>query len=258
MRPTIPCSTNLLQTAHLNIKPAPNVFSLNESLKWALSLSGLLHIIVTMGLNFYATQVLPTQSKQTLQIQISSDNLRNIEPNENDNPEPNFEATKPSPEVIKADAASQKQIAEQLKQLQERQQQLIAELKTQQQAIEAAPKEIFVTSSTSRNEKLDQYKEDWRKHVEAYGNQHYPERLSQKALSGILILEATIRADGALIRVDIKRSSGNAVIDQSAIEIVKAARPFPVIDDETMKDTDILHIVRTWKFSHNRVAGLRE
>ncbi|MCL4279858.1 MAG: hypothetical protein KJZ60_09290, partial [Ignavibacteriaceae bacterium] len=57
--------------------------------------------------------------------------------------------------------------------------------------------------------------------------------------------------DGSLESIGIDRSSGVQVLDDAAIHIVRlAARngfsPFP---PDIRRDTDILHITRTWVFS---------
>ena len=56
-------------------------------------------------------------------------------------------------------------------------------------------------------------------------------------------------ADGTLNKLDIDRSSGQAVLDQAAEKIVKMAAPFARFPDNIRRDTDILVITRTWHFA---------
>jgi periplasmic protein TonB len=58
-----------------------------------------------------------------------------------------------------------------------------------------------------------------------------------------------IKADGEVENVEVNRSSGHKVLDQAAIRIVRLAAPFERFPDAIRKDTDILHITRTWTFT---------
>ncbi|MCC6160808.1 MAG: energy transducer TonB, partial [Nitrosomonas sp.] len=97
------------------------------------------------------------------------------------------------------------------------------------------------------------YLEDWRLKVERIGNLNYPEAARKQKLYGSLQLTVGIRSDGSLESIGIDRSSGVQILDDAAIHIVRlAARngfaPFP---PDIRRDTDILHITRTWVFSRS-------
>jgi len=62
-----------------------------------------------------------------------------------------------------------------------------------------------------------------------------------------------IMANGNLESIEINRSSGKKILDEAAIKIVKLAgqngfAPFP---PNISRDTDILHITRTWVFTRS-------
>jgi protein TonB len=48
--------------------------------------------------------------------------------------------------------------------------------------------------------------------------------------------------------VRVLKSSGQRILDQAAIDIVRLAAPFAPFPPEIRQDTDILEIIRTWQF----------
>ena len=64
------------------------------------------------------------------------------------------------------------------------------------------------------------------------------------------MLDAAIDKEGKIKSVRILRTSGNSVLDNAAINIVKLASPFSPLPEKIIEETDILHITRTWKFSN--------
>jgi len=112
------------------------------------------------------------------------------------------------------------------------------------------PKRKFVGART-KEYRFARYVEDWRLKVERIGNLNYPEAARKEKLYGNLQLTVGIRADGSLESIEINRSSGEKVLDEAAVNIVKLAgqngfAPFP---PDISQDTDILHITRTWVFA---------
>jgi len=59
----------------------------------------------------------------------------------------------------------------------------------------------------------------------------YPREAAQKNIGGQLVLEFGIARDGQLRFIELRRSSGVAVLDDYAINAVKLASPFPPIPD---------------------------
>lgn len=111
-------------------------------------------------------------------------------------------------------------------------------------------KRKFIGGRT-RDYRFARYAEDWRLKVERIGNLNYPEAAKRDQLYGSLQLTVGIRSDGSLESVEINRPSGKKTLDQAAVRIVKLAgqngfAPFP---PELSRDTDVLHITRTWAFT---------
>jgi len=100
------------------------------------------------------------------------------------------------------------------------------------------------------------YMDAWVKKVERIGNLNYPDEARRKRLSGRLILAVSLRPDGSIHSIDLIRSSGQQVLDDAAIRIVKLASPFAKFPKNIRSETDILRITRTWEFlSNNQLMG---
>ena len=120
------------------------------------------------------------------------------------------------------------------------------------EAYQKRPKRKFIGARTQEY-RFARYVEDWRLKVERIGNLNYPEAARREKLYGNLQLTVGIKADGSLESVEINRSSGKKVLDEAAVRIVNLAgqdgfAPFP---PDISRDTDILHITRTWAFTRS-------
>jgi protein TonB len=124
---------------------------------------------------------------------------------------------------------------------------LSAEIRQRQEAYAQMPRQEWVTANTRKYDTAA-YEESWREKVERIGNLNYPEEARRRRLTGALILDVAIRPDGSLASVKVQRSSGNRVLDEGALRIVRLAAPFAPFSDSMRKRMDLLHIVRTWQF----------
>jgi protein TonB len=120
------------------------------------------------------------------------------------------------------------------------------------EAYQKRPKRKFIGARTQEY-RFARYVEDWRLKVERIGNLNYPEAARREKLYGNLQLTVGIKSDGSLESIEINRSSGKKVLDEAAVRIVKLAgqdgfAPFP---PDISRDTDILHITRTWAFTRS-------
>jgi protein TonB len=109
------------------------------------------------------------------------------------------------------------------------------------------PKRRFV-GARAEEYKLARYVEDWRAKIERIGNLNYPEAARSLQLYGSLLLTVSIRSDGSVESVEINRSSGQSVLDAAAVKIVEMSAPFAAFPPDIKRDTDVLHITRTWMF----------
>jgi len=116
-----------------------------------------------------------------------------------------------------------------------------------------APLKRKFIGARTKEYRFARYVEDWRIKVEHIGNLNYPEAAKRDRLYGNVQLTVGIMADGNLESIEINRSSGKKILDEAAIRIVKLAgqngfAPFP---PDISRDTDILHITRTWFFTRS-------
>ena len=111
-------------------------------------------------------------------------------------------------------------------------------------------------SAASAKQSVDAaYLLDWRRRLEAVGNQYYPTASVRYGIYGDLRMLVVIRADGSLEEIRVLASSGYAVLDEAAIKLVRMASPFAPFPPELKATTDKLEIVRTWHFQENQLSS---
>ncbi|MBL4712495.1 MAG: TonB family protein [Gammaproteobacteria bacterium] len=95
------------------------------------------------------------------------------------------------------------------------------------------------------------YMRQWINRVERVGNLNYPDQARRNKLSGTLILDVVISADGKLLKTDLRQSSGHQILDDAAKRIVKLAAPFSAFPKKLRQEADVIHITRSWEFLNN-------
>ena len=133
---------------------------------------------------------------------------------------------------------------------------LDAQLRQAQQAYSQLPRQAFISART-REFKYASYMNDWVAKVERIGNLNYPDEARRQGISGSLMLQVSLNVDGSVRGIRILRSSGHKVLDDAAARIVELAAPFAPLPPEIRKDTDILHITRTWEFLNSQGLSTR-
>ena len=101
----------------------------------------------------------------------------------------------------------------------------------------------------------DFYFYSWRRKIEKIGNLNYPQAATQQKIYGSLRLMVTILPDGSLHEIRLLESSGHQTLDAAAIRIVRLAAPFAPFPKKLRETTDLLEIVRTWRFQKNGAVG---
>ena len=101
------------------------------------------------------------------------------------------------------------------------------------------------------NEAANLYVSAWQRQIESIGNSSFKKYLKQPN-STSLRLSATLNSDGELINYELIRSSGEEILDNVAIEILKMASPFTPFN-ESMKDFNEITIVRDWNFGAPKI-----
>lgn len=174
----------------------------------------LLHLILLLGSTIFPIKLLALKPKMTSLFEVSQKTTLNIAPRQ-----------QPSLTLQKPDFSSPHT----------------------SQSLHEIPRRKVI-SAASHSPKESEYLAKWQAYVEKYGNAHYPKAILNSHLQGNLRLMVAINRDGSLHEVTIRQSSGSAVLDQAAINIVLKAAPFDPLPPEITDETDVLEIIRTWEF----------
>lgn len=150
------------------------------------------------------------------------------------------EEAKPEPETPPAPVFDSAQLSSEIASLE-------AELSQEQQRYAKRPRIHRLNAASTMRDKGAWYKDEWRKKIERVGNLNYPEEARRQRIYGSLRLLVSINRDGTLYEVQVLESSGQPVLDQAAMRIVRLAAPFAPFTGD-LADIDRLEIIRTWRF----------
>lgn len=119
---------------------------------------------------------------------------------------------------------------------------LEAEIDDKTVAYAQRPRRKAINAST-REHIYAAYMESWRRKIERVGNLNYP-----RGHMGDVVVHIAVRRDGSVERMRILRHADSSLINESALKIATLAAPFPPFPEEIRQKTDILDIIRTWRF----------
>jgi protein TonB len=193
--------------------------------------------------------VLPRESKAT-EVKVATQKIESLERQTKElltqlKSQP---VATPAPAPVEAPEKAEAPTASELMQRTLEAMRLEAQIAKDMDAYQKRPKRRFV-GARAEEYRFARYVEDWRLKIERIGNLNYPEAARQLRLYGNLLLTVSIRADGSVEDVRVERSSGQRVLDAAAVRIVEMAAPFAPLPPDIRRDTDILHITRTWTFT---------
>ncbi len=126
---------------------------------------------------------------------------------------------------------------------------LATEIDTQAELPNAEPRELFASAST-RESIVATYLNAWRGRVEQIGTVNFPAqaRVRERGAVGNPTLEVAIDADGRLVDIVVRRSSGNTTLDQAALTILRLAAPFEPLPAAVRAEYDVLRFAYEWDF----------
>ena len=113
---------------------------------------------------------------------------------------------------------------------------------------------LEITPDT-RESRIAPYLDAWRRKVERLGTLNYPNQARRRALTGNPVLEVTIRADGSLENIRVRRSSGHPEMDQAALGILRLAAPFDPFPANVKAEYDELRFAYEWQFVSGGARG---
>lgn len=123
---------------------------------------------------------------------------------------------------------------------------LRAKLAQQRQFYSKMPRTLVLTAASAKASDHAEYLRHWIEWVEQIGNENYPEEARRKQLYGAIRLAVALERDGNVASIEILKSSGQRVLDQAAVRIVRLSAPFQPIPAAIREDR--VEIIRTWHF----------
>jgi periplasmic protein TonB len=110
-------------------------------------------------------------------------------------------------------------------------------------------------SPDTRAYNLAPYLDSWRRKVERLGTIHYPNAAKHDRSASAPVIEVAMLASGKLQGARVLRSSGDAALDQSALDILRLASPFPALPAALAREYRILRFAYQWEFSAGTVGS---
>ena len=110
------------------------------------------------------------------------------------------------------------------------------------------PRQLIISADT-RESTIAAYLDNWKRRIEAVGDEYFPELGDLDGLTGSPTLEVSIEASGQLAEVIIRQSSGSKVLDKAALDILRRASPFDPFPAEVSADYDRLRFAYKWLFT---------
>lgn len=129
---------------------------------------------------------------------------------------------------------------------------LLAEIEKRINEENARPKKRYISPAT-REEVYALYYDQLRRKIEERGTRNFPEYQGKK-LYGELVMNVTVDAEGRVIDTEVVRPSNSKILDRRAEAIVKAAAPFGPFTATMRRKADQLVITSRFKFT--REEGL--
>lgn len=121
--------------------------------------------------------------------------------------------------------------------------------------LQKRPKREYLSPDTIRSETAP-YLVDFIEKVNRIGAVNFPSEIRNKKLSGQLIIDLALNRNGTINDIKVAVSSGNSLLDKTAIDFIRIASPYKPFTDNMLKaDTNIIHITRTYIFTPNSVRS---
>ena len=127
---------------------------------------------------------------------------------------------------------------------------LLAEIEKRINEENARPKKRYISPAT-REEVYAVYYDALRRKVEDKGTQNFPTHHGNK-LYGELVMVLTINHDGHVLATEVVQGSGNALLDNRAQAIARAAGPFGHFGPAMRAKADQIAVVSRFNFTHDQ------
>ena len=132
---------------------------------------------------------------------------------------------------------------------------LLAEIERRINQENARPKKRYVSPAT-REEVYAVYYDHLRRAIEDKGTENFPE-VGGKKLYGELTMGVTVNFDGRILNTEIVQSSGNRILDRRTEAIVRSAAPFGRFNEAMRRKADQIWVVSRFKFTRDETLETR-
>ena len=132
---------------------------------------------------------------------------------------------------------------------------LLAEIERRINQENARPKKRYVSPAT-REEVYAVYYDHLRRAIEDKGTENFPESGGKK-LYGELTMVVTVNFDGHILKTEIVQSSSSQTLDRRAEAIVRNASPFGHFNEAMRHKADQILVVSRFKFTRDETLETR-
>ncbi|HEY9067348.1 MAG TPA: TonB family protein [Burkholderiaceae bacterium] len=134
--------------------------------------------------------------------------------------------------------------------------QLLAEIEKRINEENARPKKRYI-SPAAREEVYALYYDGYRRKVEERGTRNFPESNGKK-LYGELIMNVTLDAAGRVVETEIVQPSNSKILDKRAVAIVRAAAPFGPFTPAMRRSADQLVVTSRFRFTRDEALETQQ
>lgn len=116
------------------------------------------------------------------------------------------------------------------------------------------PRQLIISADT-RESVIAAYLDNWKRRIEAVGEAYLPQLGELEDISGSPTLMVAIDASGNLNEAVIRKSSGSAILDLAALDILNRASPFDPFPPEVTAEYDVVRFEYKWLFADQIVSS---
>jgi protein TonB len=119
------------------------------------------------------------------------------------------------------------------------------------------PRQLIISAET-RESVIAAYLDNWKRRIESVGNSYLPQLGELDDISGSPTLMVAIDVSGNLSEAVIRKSSGSAVLDLAALDILQRASPFDPFPPEVSAEYDVVRFEYKWLFADQLASSSAE
>ena len=131
----------------------------------------------------------------------------------------------------------------------------LAQIEQRVEQTQGAPRKRYISPAT-QEAAYAMYYDKLRRSIEYQGTLHFPQANGQK-IYGQLTMVITLDSRGQLLTTEVAKSSGNPLLDERAVAIVRSASPFGEFTQKMRQQADQIVVVTRFDFSRDNTLEMR-